>query len=221
MPSVFLPNNGFLREVVSALPGLPPCRWLLEDLEVYDCCGWPGGEKWAGESLFLSHGELVHDLWLRNFQMIWGRLAALPLWVDEAQARAASPVSIQLDMSWYQADRVFPRHPLAMAEILSCDSTYVLVTAREEELLVPLYRLPGALDNDRENQRTNRQLERIRRGIRSLCPQDPPPGEDLLRRCWRRLFREGPEPDDQTLLQTITAEAQRIKPVGNEGGTFL
>ena len=221
MPSVFLPNNGYLREVVGGLAGLPPCRWLLEDLEVYDYCGWPGADKWAGETLFLSHGELVHDLWLRNFQMVWGRLDTLPLWVGEGRARTASPVSIQLDMSWYQADRVVPRHPLALVEILSCDSTFVLVTAREEALLAPLYRLPGAVDNDRENQRTNRQLERIRRGAASLFPEGPPLGEELLWRCWRRLFQAGPEPDGQTLLQTIAAEVQRSHIVPNEGGSSL
>ena len=77
MPCVFLETSHF-KEILASLPELPPHNWLITDLDCCDYCGWDGCEKWAERELFLTDEELLHDINLRNMQMIWGVFSAIP-----------------------------------------------------------------------------------------------------------------------------------------------
>ena len=50
MPCVFIDTSQF-KEILAALPELPPHNWLITDLDCFDYCGWDGCEKWA-EALY-------------------------------------------------------------------------------------------------------------------------------------------------------------------------
>ena len=71
MPCVYVETSCF-KDILASLPELPPHNWLITDLDCFDYCGWDGCEKWAERELFLTDEELLHDINLRNMQMIWG-----------------------------------------------------------------------------------------------------------------------------------------------------
>lgn len=68
MPSIYI-ETCFLKDILAAIPELPPHNWLITDLECYDNSGWDGCEKWAKTELFLTDEELRRDINLRNMQM--------------------------------------------------------------------------------------------------------------------------------------------------------
>ena len=43
MPCVFAETSRF-KEILAALPELPPHNWLITDLDCFDYCGWDGCE---------------------------------------------------------------------------------------------------------------------------------------------------------------------------------
>ena len=44
MPCVYVETSQF-KDILAALPELPPHNWLITDLECYDNRGWDGCEK--------------------------------------------------------------------------------------------------------------------------------------------------------------------------------
>lgn len=79
MPGILIDNRGYLKDILSLL-GVSKwnCNWLITGLDCHDYCSWPGCEKWAEETLFLSNEEFLHDVKLRNMQFVWGVFTAVP-----------------------------------------------------------------------------------------------------------------------------------------------
>ena len=60
MPCISI-ETCYIKDILSALPELPPHNWLITDLECYEHSGWDDCEKWAEEELFLTDEELCRD----------------------------------------------------------------------------------------------------------------------------------------------------------------
>lgn len=134
MPAIKI-DTSRLKEVLHALPELPPHNWLITELDCLDYCGWEGCEKWAKYELFLTDTELKRDVDLRNMQIIWGVFSAIPATYTKEEIDAYERPTVDAP------NHILPQHPLAVLEICVCDGWYLLVSSENEKMLEPLYKL--------------------------------------------------------------------------------
>ena len=124
MPCVYI-ETGVFKEILAALPELPPHNWLITDLDCFDYCGWEGCEKWAKQNLFLTDEELRRDINLRNMQMIWGVFSAIPAkYTKEDIYQYPLPESMT---PHYLSNKIVPQHPLAFLELYADDGSFTYV----------------------------------------------------------------------------------------------
>lgn len=202
MPCVFIETSR-IKDVLFALPELPPHQWLISGLECYDYHGWDGCEKWAEQELFLSSEQLRHDAALRDMQIIWGVFSAIPVEFSKA-AVGHSPLP-EVETTRYMADQIVPQHPLALLELYFADSSYVLVSARDASLLAPLYQLPYPVrDEEADNRKTNAQLRRIQDLLRQAVPDVTPDAANNVQwTIWHKLFRDGQDVSPAALQKAV------------------
>ncbi len=203
------------RGILAALPELPPHNWLITDLECYDSSGWDGCEKWAQRELFLTDEALRRDVALRDMQFIWGVFPAIPAEYSQAEIRRY-PLP-ESETPRYMADRILPQHPLAILELYAEDGGLTLVSAREDSLLEPLYRLPcNVRDKETDNRVMNLQLRRIQDVLRQAVPEVSPQIANAVQwRVWWALFRKkAGNVSGKALHAAVMAEyhAQRLSP---------
>jgi hypothetical protein len=206
MPCVFVETSRF-KEILAALPELPPHNWLITDLECYDNCGWDGCEKWAERELFLTDEELLHDINLRNMQMIWGVFSAIPLeYTKEDIYKYPLPES---ENPRYLSNHIVPQHPLAFLELYADDGWFTYVSSQDAALLEPLYRLPCEVhDEEAENRIVNAQLRRIQDMLRKEVPDvSPEVANEVQWKVWHALFKGNDNMiDDAKLYSTVMKE---------------
>ena len=189
MPAIKI-NTSRLKEVLHALPELPPHNWLVTELDCLDYCGWEGCEKWAKTELFLTDEELMRDVDFRNMQIIWGVFSAIPATYTKAEIDAYEPPTV--DSPRYMSEHIVPQHPLAILEISVRDGWYLLVSSENEKLLEPLYQLPFPVEDEEEsNRKLNVDLREIQNKIRALYPDiDQMSVQEIQWICWHALYRE-------------------------------
>ena len=216
MPAIFIDGCSQLRDILRRLNHLPPCHWLISELQCYDYYGWDGCEKWAQETLFLSDDELRHDMEIENPQIIWGAFSALPADTTKDQAYAYTLPWLDGNTN-HLRDHIFPQHPLAFLEIASIDSSYLIVSSRDASLLEPLYDLPYAThDEEIENQIRNACLRRIQTVLRKFAPTvSDEQANEIQWNCWRKLFYHPSAPvEDAALLSAVQEEYARVSQCG-------
>mgnify|MGYP007047909265 CR=1 FL=1 len=203
------------RNILAALPELPPCNWLITDLECYDTSGWDGCEKWARRELFLTDGTLRRDVKTRDMQFIWGVFSAIDAeYSENAVRRYPLP---EAETPRYMSNSIFPQHPLAFLELYAEDGCLTFVSARKSSLLEPLYRLPCEVrDEEADNRVMNAQLCRIQDTLRQTVPEVSPQIANAVQwQVWWALFRKKTGSiSDQALHAAVMAEyhAQRLSP---------
>lgn len=197
MAGVLIERGGYLKEILHLLRAETwDCNWLLTGLECYDHCGWPGCEKWAERTLFLSNRELLHDIDLRDMQFVWGILWAVPSHFSQAEVLAVMP---EIDAYWesfFEAEILLPAHPLAFLEIACEDSTTVTVVAPEPETLTPLYTLPEwTEDAEQQNRRFNAMCSQVNRLAeeRENGQIDMQARRNVYYHLWRSLYHHQPD----------------------------
>lgn len=189
MPGVLLKGCTELKEILEAMPDLPPHNWLITDLVCHDHCGWPGSEKWAEYELFLSPEELWKDISFRNPQIVFGVFTAIPKEISKEEALCGE-LPWSDGNSCYANDDLAPQHPKGIIEITPFDACYTFVIARDAELLKPFHHLSyPAEDAEEGNRKTNAQIRRIRD---LLLEKAPVLQEDKLYslqwKCWHHLY---------------------------------
>lgn len=200
MAGIWIEDRSTLKDVFALLGAEDwDCDWLITDLDCYDYEGWEGCEKWAEERLFLTNRQLLHDVELRDMQLIWGIFSALPAGCTEAEALAAGLPSFKLNErqeSVYLSDTLLPQNTLAFLEISVEDSSSTTVVSADPELLKPLYGLPEWTE-DAEN--SNRRFHQMRAMAEALTGELGWGGMNAFTRrnlyylLWRTLYYHRPD----------------------------
>lgn len=200
MAGIWIEDRSTLKEVFALLGAEDwDCDWLITALDCYDYEGWEGCEKWAEERLFLTNRQLLHDVELRDMQMIWGIFSALPAGRTEAEALAAGLPSFKLNErqeSVYLSDTLLPQNALAFLEISVEDSSSTTVVSVDPELLKPLYGLPEWTE---DAERKNRRFHQMRAMVEALIKELGWGGmnaftrRNLYVRLWRTLYYHLPD----------------------------
>lgn len=201
MPCVYVETSRF-KDILAALPELPPHNWLITDLDCYDYCGWDGCEKWAESELFLTDEEFRRDINLRNMQMIWGVFSAIPVeYTKEDIYKYPLPES---ENPRYLSNHIAPQHPLAILELYADDGWFTYVSSRDASLLEPLYQLPCKVRNEEaDNKIVNAQLRRIQDTLRKEVPDvSPEIANDVQWKVWWALFKDKTDNVDDASLHT-------------------
>lgn len=208
MPCVYI-DTSHIKDILAALPPLPPCNWLITGLDCLDYCGWEGCEKWAESELFLTDAELRRDVNLRDMQIVWGVFSAIP--AEHTREEIFSYPPPETETPRYMRDHIEPQHPLAVLELYADDASFVLASARDETLLRPLYALPFEThDEEADNRVVNAQLRRIQETLRREVPDASPVAVNEVQwNIWRGLFRSGGEVNDELLRLTVLREYDR------------
>lgn len=189
MPCVYIETSNF-KDILAALPEMPPHNWLITDLDCLDYCGWDGCEKWAERELFLTDEEFRRDVNLRDMQFIWGVFSAIPAeYSKEGIYQYPLPVS---ETPRYMSSRIVPQHPLALFELYADDGWFTLVSSPNASVLEPLYRLPYKVrDEEAHNKVMNAQLRRIQDVLRKEVPDvSPEIANEVQWKVWWALFRD-------------------------------
>ena len=189
MPCVFVETSQF-KDILAALPKLPPHNWLITDLECYDNRGWEGCEKWAERELFLTDEELRRDINLRNMQILWGVFSAIPVeYTKEDIYKYPLPES---ENPRYGANKIVPQHSLAFLELYADDGSFTYVSSHDASLLEPLYQLPCKVrDEEADNKIMNAQLRRIQDTLRKEVPDvSPEVANEVQWKVWWALFKD-------------------------------
>uniref|UniRef100_UPI004057B986 hypothetical protein n=1 Tax=Acetatifactor sp. TaxID=1872090 RepID=UPI004057B986 len=206
MPCVYVETSQF-KDILAALPELPPHNWFVTDLECYDNRGWDGCEKWAERELFLTDEELRRDVNLRNMQIIWGVFSAIPAeYSKEDIYKHSLPES---ENPRYASNRIVPQHPLAFLELYADDGWFTYVSSHDASLLEPLYRLPFKVRNEEaSNKVMNAQLRRIQDLLRKEVPDvSPKVANEVQWKVWWAFFKDKDGVvDDATLQSAIMKE---------------
>lgn len=208
MPCVYV-DTCYLKEILAALPELPPHNWLVTDLECYDDCGWDGCEKWAEQELFLTDEELRRDVNLRNMQIIWGVFSAIPAEFSREDI-CKYPLPDSEDPR-YMGSRIVPQHPLAVLEFYVDDGCFTFVSSQDPALLEPLYKLPcETRDEEAYNKVMNAQLRRIQDMLRQEVPDvSPEVANEVQWKVWWALFKDSSRAvDDKKLRSAVRKEYQ-------------
>lgn len=206
MPAIYI-DTCYLKDILAALPELPPHNWLISGLECYDCSGWEGCEKWAQYELFLTDEQLQHDIDLRNMQIIWGVFSAIPN--QYTKEKIYSHPLPETETPYYMSNHIVPQHPLAMLELYVDDGCFTFVSSHDPALLQPLYDLPyKTRDEEADNQAMNMQLRRIQDILRAEVPGvNPVVANEVQWNIWWQLFKErGNEIADDILRKEIRRE---------------
>lgn len=201
MPCVYVETSRF-KEILVALPELPPHNWLITDLDCYDYHGWDGCEKWEESELFLTDEEFRRDINLRNMQILWGVFSAIPVeYTKEDIYKYSLPES---ENPRYLSNHIVPQHPLAILELYADDGWFTYVSSRDASLLEPLYQLPYKVrDEEADNKVTNAQLRRIQDSLRKEVPDiSPEIANEVQWKVWWALFKDKPDDVDDTVLHT-------------------
>ena len=201
MPCVYVETSQF-KDILAALPELPPHNWLITDLECYDYRGWDGCEKWAESELFLTDEEFRRDINLEDMQMIWGVFSAIPVeYTKEDIYKFPLPES---ENPRYMGNKIVPQHPLAFLELYADDGWFTFVSSHDASLLEPLYQLPYKVrDEEADNKVTNAQLRRIQDSLRKEVPDiSPEIANEVQWKVWWALFKDKPDDVDDTVLHT-------------------
>ena len=206
MPCIYVETSQF-KDILAALPELPPHNWLITDLECYDNRGWDGCEKWAERELFLTDEELRRDVNLRNMQIIWGVFSAIPAkYSKEDIYKYPLPES---ENPRYMGNKIVPQHPLAIVELYADDGWFTFVSAHDTSLLEPLYRLPIKVRNEETSNRVmNAQLRRIQDMLRKEVPDvSLEVANEVQWKVWHALFKGNDSMiDDAKLYSTVIKE---------------
>lgn len=206
MPAIYI-DTCYLKDILAAVPKLPPHNWLITGLECYDYCGWAGCEKWAESELLLTDDELRRDIDLRNMQIIWGVFSAIPIEYSKNDIyKYPLPES---QTSYYMSSRIVPQHPLSVFELYVDDGSFTLASARDPALLQPFYRLPYQThDEEVDNQRLNFQLRRIQDMLRAQVPEvSPLVANEVQWNIWWKLFQgKSALVSDDTLRAAVMCE---------------
>lgn len=206
MPCAYI-KTCFLKDILAAIPELPPYNWLITDLECCDYCGWDGCEKWAERKLFLTDEELRRDVNLRNMQIIWGVFSAIPAeYSKEDIFKHPLPES---ENPRYMSNRIVPQHPLAVLELYVDDGCFTFVSSHDAALLEPLYKLPyETCDEEADNKVMNTQLCRIQDMLRREVPDvSPEVANEVQWKVWHALFKSSDSVvDDEKLHSAVMKE---------------
>lgn len=206
MPCVYVETSQF-KDILAALPELPPHNWLITDLDCFDYCGWDGCEKWAERKLFLTDEELRRDVDLRNMQMIWGVFSAIPAeYSNDDICKYPLP---ELEDPRYMGNRIVPQHPLAFLELYAEDGHFTYVSSYDASVLEPLYQLPYNMrDEESDNKVMNAQLRRIQDVLRKEVPDvSPEVANEVQWKVWHTLFKGNDSiVDDAKLYSTVMTE---------------
>ena len=218
MPCIYIETSR-LKDILSALPELPPHNWLITALECYDYCGWDGCEKWAKQELFLTDEELRRDINLRNMQIIWGVFSAIPSeYVKEDICKYPLP---EAETPYYMSSRIVPRHPLAVLKLYVDDGCFTFVSAHDSVLLEPLYQLSYTVrDEEASNKIMNAQLRRIQDILRREVPDvSPEVANEVQWKVWHTLFKNSDCVVDDAKLHTAVMKGYytRLLPVEHYG----
>ncbi|MBQ8359974.1 MAG: hypothetical protein IJX37_08765 [Oscillospiraceae bacterium] len=221
MPCIYV-ETCRLKDILAALPELPPHNWLITDLECYDTAGWDGCEKWNQSELFLTDEELRRDVNLRNMQIIWGVFSAIPAEYTQEDIYGYSlPES---ENPYYMSNRIVPQHSLAILELYVDDGWFTFVSSHSSTLLEPLYNLPyKTRDEEADNQKMNAQLRRIQNALRKEIPDvSPEVANEVQWKVWHTLFKcSNRSVEDRKLLATIMNEYHlQIQPGHSYTTTF-
>lgn len=201
MPCVYIKTSR-LKNILNALPELPPHNWLITDLECYDYCGWDGCKKWAERELFLTDEEFLRDINLRNMQMIWGVFSAISTeYSKEDIFKHPLPES---ENPRYMGTRIVPQHPLAFLELYADDGCFTYVSSHDASFLEPLYQLPYKVrDEEVDNKVMNAQLRRIQDTLRKEVPDvSPEVANGVQWKVWWALFKNKTDDVDDAKLYT-------------------
>ena len=220
MPCVFVETSQF-KDILAALPELPPHNWLITDLECYDNQGWDGCEKWAERELFLTDEELRRDINLRNMQIIWGVFSAIPAeYSKEDTYQYPLP---EAETPRYGANMIIPQHPLSFLELYADDGCFTFVSSHDSSLLEPLYQLPYRVrDEEASNKIMNAQLRRIQDMLRKEVPDvSPEAANEVQWKVWHALFKDSDLVVDDTKLHAAVMKGYytRLLP-GQHYGTY-
>ena len=206
MPCIYVETSQF-KDILAALPELPPHNWLITDLECYDNRGWDGCEKWAERELFLTDEELRRDVNLRNMQIIWGVFSAISAeYSKEDIYKYPLPES---ENPRYMSNRIVPQHPLAFLELYADDGWFTFVSSHDTSMLEPLYQLPYKVrDEEADNKVMNAQLRRIQDILRKEVPDvSPEAANEVQWKVWHALFKgKDSMIDDAKLYSTVMKE---------------
>lgn len=221
MPCVYVETSCF-KDILAALPELPPHNWLITDLECYDTQGWDGCEKWAESKLFLTDEELRRDVNLRDMQIIWGVFSAIPVeYTKEDIYKYPLP---EAENPRYMSSRIVPQHPLAFLELYADDGWFTFVSSHDASLLEPLYQLPYKVHNEEaDNKVKNAQLRRIQDVLRKEVPDvSPEVANEVQWKVWRALFKcKDDIVDDAKLHDAVLAEYRnQLLPGKNYRATY-
>lgn len=208
MPCVYVETSQF-KDILAALPELPPHNWLITDLDCFDYCGWDGCEKWAERKLFLTDEELRRDVDLRNMQMIWGVFSAIP--AEYSKDNICKYLLPELEDPRYMSNRIVPQHPLAFLELYADDGCFTYVSSHDAALLEPLYHLPYKVrDKEADNKIMNAKLRRIQDILRKEVPDvSPEVANEVQWKVWWVLFKDKDDVVDDTTLHTTVMKEYR------------
>lgn len=187
MPCVCM-ETSYFKDILAALPELPPHNWLITDLDCLDYCGWDGCEKWAKRELFLTDEEFRRDVNLRDMQLVWGVFSAIPAeYSKEDIYQYPLPES---ETPRYMSNSIVPQHPLAFLELYAFDASFTFVSSFNASMLEPLYRLPYEVqDEEAHNKVMNAQLRRIQDVLRKEVPDVLPEiANEVQWKIWWALF---------------------------------
>ena len=210
MPCVYVETSQF-KDILAALPELPPHNWLITDLECYDNHGWDGCEKWAERELFLTDEELRRDVNLRNMQIIWGVFSAIPAeYSKEDIYKYPLPES---ENPRYMSNRIVPQHPLAILELYADDGWFTFVSAHDTSPLEPLYLLPYKVRNEEaDNKVMNAQLRRIQDVLRKEVPDvSSEVANEVQWKVWWAFFKDKDGVVDDTTLQSAIMKEYHVQ----------
>lgn len=210
MPCIYVETSQF-KDILAALPALPPHNWLITDLDCFDHCGWDGCEKWAERELFLTDEELRRDINLRNMQIIWGVFSAIPAeYSKEDVCKYPLPES---ENPRYGANKIVPQHPLAFLELYVDDGWFTYVSSHNAALLEPLYQLPCKVrDEEASNIIMNAQLRRIQDTLREEVPDvSPEVANEVQWKVWRAFFKGKDNVVDDAKLHTAVMKEYQIQ----------
>lgn len=212
MPCIYVETSR-LKNILAALPKLPPHNWLITDLDCLDYCGWDGCEKWTERELFLTDEELRRDVNLRNMQIIWGVFSAIPAeYTKEDIYKHPLPES---ENPYYMSSRIVPQHPLAFLELYADDGCFTFVSAHDAALLEPLYGLPyKTRDEEADNRIMNAQLRRIQDTLRKEVPDVSPEVANKVQwKVWWAFFKDNDGVVDYAALLSAVMKEYHIQAV--------